>query len=100
MSSLSAPSGVSLTVEPQSGLGLNLGPEEAVGLALWVGRERGVRGAGRVFGPKGGDAGLALSLLYLPSITKNLKSFPNYWTVHKGGKQQVPNQRQAKKCFF
>ena len=46
MSSLSAPSGVSLTVEPQSGLGLNLGPEEAVGLALWVGRREGSGGRG------------------------------------------------------
>ena len=54
MSSLSAPSGVSLTVEPQSGLGLNLGPEEAVGLALWVGRggERGP-GGGEGFWPEG-----------------------------------------------
>ena len=74
MSSLSAPSGVSLTVEPQSGLGLNLGPEEAVGLALWVGRERGVRGAGRGFWPEGRGGGIEFTLCAI--YHKNPKSFP------------------------
>ena len=77
MSSLSAPSGVSLTVEPQSGLGLNLGPEEAVGLALWVGRggERGP-GGGEGFWPEGRGCWLGIEFTLSAIHHKKSKKFP------------------------
>ena len=75
MSSLSAPSGVSLTVEPQSGLGLNLGPEEAVGLALWVGRREGSGGRGG-FWPEGRGCWLGIEFTLSAIHHKKSKKFP------------------------